>query len=104
MKILNLYYGLEAHNFNAEPHHATVRYNADDQEIQMYVEKAKNALQTKKCFWYFLTVADVNPLTGTVEHTNVFDAENILSAVTTDPKTYKVSCLQIFCFNWNVTS
>ncbi len=74
MKILNLYYGLEAHNFNAEPYHAAVRYNADEQEIQMYVEKAKNALQNKECFWYFLTVVDVNPLTGAVEHTNVFDA------------------------------
>jgi hypothetical protein len=64
MKILNTYYGLEAYDFAAEPHHACVRYDVSEEEILFQVAKAKQSLENKKCFWYLVNVVEVNPHTG----------------------------------------
>lgn len=74
MKILNVYYGLQASNFNTEPHHAAVRYDASEEEIEMYKESCKKALMNKKCFWYLLEVTEILPLEGKVTNFHVFDS------------------------------
>lgn len=74
MKILNVYYGLQAFDFNTEPHHSAVRYDASEEEIEMYKESCKKALMTKKCFWYLLAVTEILPLEGKVAHFHVFDS------------------------------
>lgn len=74
MKILNVYYGLQAFDFNTEPHHSAVRYDASEEEIEMYKESCKKALMNKKCFWYLLEVTEILPLEGKVIHFHVFDS------------------------------
>lgn len=73
MKILNTYYGLEAHNFNAEPYHACVRYDASDDEIAFQKDKAQKSLTNKKCFWYLVEVTTINPHTGEHSSEGFFD-------------------------------
>lgn len=74
MKILNVYYGLQAFDFNIEPHHYAVRYDASEEEIEIYKESCKKALMAKKCFWYLLEVTEILPLEGKVAHFHVFDS------------------------------
>lgn len=74
MKILNVYYGLQAFDFNAEPHHSAVRYDTTEDEISMYIESCQKALINKKCFWYLLEVTEILPLEGKVSHFHAFDS------------------------------
>lgn len=85
MKILNVYYGTDAYCFETEPFHAHCRYSVDEEYISTYIDKARDALQRGKCFWYLVSVVDFNPITGIAETRNYYDgvkekAKTILNA------------------------
>jgi len=74
MKILNLYYGLDAYDFDSTMHHADSSYSAEDGRFEEYVEKGRRAVINKKCFWFLVTETTFSPKTGETSSTHHYES------------------------------
>lgn len=64
MKILNVYYGTNAYDFDAQAHHYTTNLAADDNTVEYAIEVAEQHLRDGKCVWYCALVTELNTRTG----------------------------------------
>lgn len=64
MKILNVYYGTNAYDFDAHPHHYSTNTCVDDANVEYAIESAERDLLAGKCVWYCVLVTELNTRTG----------------------------------------
>jgi hypothetical protein len=72
MKILNVYWGTDAYTFESEPFHSCCKYQATDEMVSYQFDKSLMALSNGKCYWFLISVVDLNPLTGEAVNTNTY--------------------------------